>query len=72
MPARPEFPPITDPRLAKVLIRYREAVARAAEQAYRDLDRLGYGTLAVDPLRVLIPQRRAGIQQSDIRGPAAG
>lgn len=58
--------PVTpDPRLARVLLRYRESVARAAERAYRDLDHLGYLDIDGDPLRDLIPQTPTGTRQSD-------
>jgi hypothetical protein len=37
MPERP----VMDPRVIRVLLRYHEAVAQAAERAYLDLHRLG-------------------------------
>lgn len=39
-----------DPRVARVLLRYREAITQATEKAYRDLMRLGYWSPGDDPL----------------------
>jgi hypothetical protein len=45
-------PSIEDPRVIRVLLRYREAVAAATERAARDLARLG-----IDELVEVLPQR---------------
>jgi hypothetical protein len=55
--------PATDPRVTRALLRYREAIARETERAYRELASLGVSEPAgYLPRRPLLPPRQ-GIRQ---------
>lgn len=52
--------PITDPAVIRILLHYREAVARLTERAYRDLAALGVDEPAVHLRRTLTRRPRLG------------
>src|SRR6185369_100171 len=57
-------PPV-DPRIIRVLLRYRESVASATETAYRDLVSLGVSDPGAALPRTLMSQRRPGTRPVD-------